>query len=78
MTKRGHQSYRMQVSLCVVCRRPTGRPVPLCPSCCRSYDRAAAKDSTTMALLTWAAQRAWKFARDDGGELSDSEKRLLR
>jgi len=34
----------------------------LCKTCCRSYDRALEKDSTTLSGLIWAARRARRFA----------------
>ena len=55
---------------CVVCRRPNDTVFEetlraywgLCHACARSYDRARDKDVTTLALITWAARRAWVSA----------------
>ena len=49
--------------ICPVCRRyRIGRRL-MCDPCGRSYDRALARDETTIALIEWAARRARRFAR---------------
>ena len=46
---------------CEICHRNEALG-DLCKECCRSYDRALAKDSTTLSGLIWAARRARRFA----------------
>jgi hypothetical protein len=56
---------------CIVCRQPNDTAFEetlraywgLCRACARSYDRARDKDATTLALITWAANRAWVSAQ---------------
>ena len=50
---------------CVVCHREVTKPnyLFLCPRCCKSYDKARDEDCTIAALLIWAADRAWYFAK---------------
>jgi hypothetical protein len=48
---------------CVVCRRRQIKAnAMLCAPCCRSYDNVVRGDSTTWAIVAWAAKRAWRFA----------------
>ena len=49
---------------CIVCGWPTPRlEGHLCASCRMSYDRANRRDSTTLGVIQWAANRARRFAR---------------
>jgi hypothetical protein len=56
---------------CIVCRQPNDTAFEEtlraywgpCRACARSYDRARDKDATTLALITWAANRAWVSAQ---------------
>lgn len=69
---------------CIVCLDPVVvAKGTMCGRCCEAYDRALRRDSTTLGIIRWAAQRArrmFKLRQVDrtGLDLAAAVERAIR
>lgn len=54
---------------CQICGEPFHRPIDMCLSCHRAYNRQAHDDGSVMFALVWAARRARWYAERKAGRL---------